>query len=142
MRDSLADNKKAGEVEGIVTSATPADISYLFPAFFESEAKTFTFPFTSLSGVKKGEGTLKRRMDTAEVGPATTQRAVDVTTEAGASPSTSGSMITLLEGGWRLLGVIDVVSDDKGSVDEGVEVRRSVYEMKDSRFELASILGE
>lgn len=39
-------------------------------------------------------------------------------------------------------GVIDVVSDDKESVDEGVEVRRSVYEMKDRRFELAFILGE
>jgi len=34
------------------------------------------------------------------------------------------------------------VSDDKGSVDEGVEVRRSVYEMKDNRFVLAFILGE
>ena len=63
-------------------------------------------------------------------------------TEAGASPSTSGSIIKLLEGGSRLLGAIDVVSDDRGSVDEGVEVRRSVYEMKDSRFELAFILGE
>jgi hypothetical protein len=51
-------------------------------------------------------------------------------------------MIRLLEGGSRLLGAIDVVSDDKGSVDEGVEVRRSVYEMKDSRFELAFMLGE
>ena len=62
--------------------------------------------------------------------------------EAGASPSTSGSMIKLLEGGSRLLGEIDVVSDDKGCVDEGVEVRRSVYEMKDKRFELAFIFGE
>jgi len=34
------------------------------------------------------------------------------------------------------------VSDDKGSVDEGVEVRRSVYEMKDNRFVLAFIFGE
>jgi len=51
-------------------------------------------------------------------------------------------MIRLLEGGSWLLGAIDVVSDDKGRVDEGVEVRRSVYEMKDSRFELAFILGE
>jgi len=66
----------------------------------------------------------------------------ELTTEAGASPSTSGSMIRLLEGGSRLLGAIDVVSDDKGCVDEGVEVRRSVYEMKDSRFELAFMLGE
>lgn len=41
-----------------------------------------------------------------------------------------------------MLGAIDVVSDDKGCADEGVEVRRSVYEMKDSRFELAFILGE
>lgn len=63
-------------------------------------------------------------------------------TEPGASPSTSGSMIKLLEGGSGLPGVIDVVSDDKESVDEGVEVRRSVYEMKDRRFELAFILGE
>jgi hypothetical protein len=62
--------------------------------------------------------------------------------EAGISPSTSGSMIRLLEGGSRLLGVIDVVSDDKGSVDEGVEVRRSLYEMKDSRFEPPFKLGE
>ena len=62
--------------------------------------------------------------------------------EVGASPSTSGSMIKLLEGGSRLLGAIEVVSDDKGCVDEGVEVRRSVYEMKDSRFELAFMLGE
>jgi len=66
----------------------------------------------------------------------------EATTEAGASPSNSGSMIRLLEGGSRLLGVIDVVSDDKGSVDEGVEVSRSVYEIKDSRFELAFMLGE
>jgi hypothetical protein len=51
-------------------------------------------------------------------------------------------MIRLLEGGSRLLGLIDVVSDDKGCVDEGVEVRRSVYEMKDRRFELAFIFGE
>lgn len=51
-------------------------------------------------------------------------------------------MIRLLEGGSRLLEVIDVVSDDKGCVDEGVEVRRSVYEMKDSLFELAFMLGE
>jgi len=58
------------------------------------------------------------------------------------SPSTSGSMIRLLEGGSRLVVAIDVVSDDKGCVDEGVEVRRSVYEMKDSRFELAFMLGE
>jgi hypothetical protein len=58
------------------------------------------------------------------------------------SPSTSGSMIRLLEGGSRLVEVIDVVSDDKGSVDEGVEVRRSVYEMKDNRFVLAFIVGE
>ena len=63
-------------------------------------------------------------------------------TEPGASPSTSGSIIRLLEGGSRLLGAIEVVSDDRGCVDEGVEVRRSVYEMKDSRFELALILGE
>jgi len=63
-------------------------------------------------------------------------------TEAGASPSTSGSIIKLLDGGSGLPGVIDVVSDDKGSVDEGVEVRRSLYEMKDKRFELAFILGE
>jgi hypothetical protein len=63
-------------------------------------------------------------------------------TEASASPSTSGSMIRLLEGGSRLLGAIDVVSDDKGSVDEGVEARRSLYEMKDRRFEPAFILGE
>ena len=63
-------------------------------------------------------------------------------TEAGASPSTSGSMIRLLEGGSRLLVAIEVVSDDKGCVDEGVEVRRSVYEMNDSRFELAFMLGE
>jgi len=62
--------------------------------------------------------------------------------EAGASPSTSGSMIRLLEGGSRLLEAIDVVSDDKGCVDEGVEVRRSVYEMKDNRFEFAFKLGE
>lgn len=66
----------------------------------------------------------------------------EAVTEEGASPSTSGSIIRLLEGGSRLLGVIDVVSDDKGSVDEGVEVRRSVYEMKESRFELAFKLGE
>lgn len=38
--------------------------------------------------------------------------------------------------------MIDVVSDDKGSVDEGVEARRSVYEMNDNRFELAFMLGE
>ena len=63
-------------------------------------------------------------------------------TEGDASPSTSGSMIRLLEGGSRLLGAIDVVSDDKGCVDEGVEVRRSVYEMKDRRFELPFKLGE
>jgi hypothetical protein len=62
--------------------------------------------------------------------------------EGDASPSTSGSIMRLLEGGSRLLEVIDVVSDDKGCVDEGVEVRRSVYEMKDNRFELAFILGE
>jgi len=62
--------------------------------------------------------------------------------EVGASPSTSGSIIRLLEGGSWLLGAIDVVSDDKGCVDEGVEVRRSVYEMKDSRFELAFMFGE
>jgi len=66
----------------------------------------------------------------------------EATTEAGASPSTSGSMIRLLEGGSRLLGVIDVVSDDKGSADEGVDVRRSLYEMKDSRFEPPFKLGE
>jgi len=60
----------------------------------------------------------------------------------GVSPSTSGSMIRLLEGGSRLLEVIDVVSDDKGSVDEGVEVKRSVYEMNDNRFALAFMLGE
>ena len=66
----------------------------------------------------------------------------EVMTEAGASPSTSGSMIRLLEGGSRLLVAIEVVSDDKGCVDEGVEVRRSVYEMNDSRFELAFMLGE
>lgn len=41
-----------------------------------------------------------------------------------------------------MLGVIDVVSDDRACVDEGVEVRRSVYEMKDNRFELAFMLGE
>jgi len=51
-------------------------------------------------------------------------------------------MIRLLEGGSRLLEVIDVVSDDKGSVDEGVEVKRSVYEMNDNRFALAFMLGE
>ena len=66
----------------------------------------------------------------------------EVTTEEGASPSASGSMIRLLEWGSRLLGAIEVVSDDKGCVDEGVQVRRSVYEMKDSRFELAFMLGE
>jgi len=60
----------------------------------------------------------------------------------GDSPSTSGSMIKLLEGGSWLPGVIDVVSDDNGYADEGVEARRSVYEMKDSRFELAFMLGE
>lgn len=63
-------------------------------------------------------------------------------TEGGASPSVSGSMIRLLEGGSRLLGAIDVVSDDKGCADEGVEARRSLYEMKDSRFELGFRLGE
>lgn len=62
--------------------------------------------------------------------------------EEGVSPSTSGSTIRLLEGGSRLLEVIDVVSDDKGWADEGVEVRRSVYEMKDNRFVLAFIFGE
>jgi len=41
-----------------------------------------------------------------------------------------------------LLEVIEVVSDDKGSVDEGVEVRRSEYEMKDSRFGFAFRFGE
>jgi len=66
----------------------------------------------------------------------------EAVTEGGASPSTSGSMIRLLEGGSRLLGAIDVVNDDKGSVDEGVEVRRSLYEMKDNRFEFALRLGE
>lgn len=63
-------------------------------------------------------------------------------TEGGESPSASGSIIKLLEGGSRLLEVIDVVSDDKGCVDEGVEVRRSVYEMKDNRFEPEFMLGE
>jgi hypothetical protein len=63
-------------------------------------------------------------------------------TEEDASPSTSCSIIRLLEGGSRLLGAIDVVSEDKGRVDEGVEVRRSVYEMNDRRFELAFMLGE
>lgn len=62
--------------------------------------------------------------------------------EAAASPSASGSIIRLREGGSRLLEVIEVVSDDKGCVDEGVEVRRSVYEMKDSRFEFAFKFGE
>lgn len=62
--------------------------------------------------------------------------------EGRTSPSTSGSIIKLLEGGSRLLGAIDVVSDDKGRVEEGVEVRRSVYEMNDNRFELAFMLGE
>lgn len=66
----------------------------------------------------------------------------EAVTERGASPSTSGSTIRLLEGGSRLLGAIDVVNDDKGSVDEGVEVRRSLYEMKDNRFEFALRLGE
>ena len=66
----------------------------------------------------------------------------ELKTEAGASPSISGSMIRLLEAGSRSLEAIDVVSDDKGCADEGVEVRRSVYEMKDSRFELAFMLGE
>lgn len=66
----------------------------------------------------------------------------EAVTEEGASPSTSCSIIRLLEWGSRLLGVIDVVCDDKGRVDEGVEVRRSVYEMKDRRFELAFMLGE
>lgn len=66
----------------------------------------------------------------------------EAVTEWGASPSTSDSMIRLLEGGSRLLGAIDVVNDDKGSVDEGVEVRRSLYEMKDNRFEFALRLGE
>ena len=56
------------------------------------------------------------------------------------SASTSGSIIKLLEGGSRLLEVIDVVSDDKGCEDEGVAVRMSVYEMKDNRFEL--VVGE
>lgn len=51
-------------------------------------------------------------------------------------------MIKLLEGGSGLLGAIDVVSDDKGRVEEGVDVRRSVYEMNDNRFELAFMLGE
>jgi len=51
-------------------------------------------------------------------------------------------MIKLLEGGSWLPGVIDFVSDDNGYADEGVEARRSVYEMKDSRFELAFMLGE
>lgn len=41
-----------------------------------------------------------------------------------------------------MLGAIDVVRDDKGCVDEGVEVKRSVYEINDSRFELAFMLGE
>ena len=50
----------------------------------------------------------------------------EATAEGEDSPSASGSMIRLLEGGSRLLEVIDVVSDDKGWVDEGVEVRRSV----------------
>jgi len=63
-------------------------------------------------------------------------------TEGDVSPSTSDSTIRLLEGGSRLLGAIEVVSDDKGCVDEGVEVSRSVYEMNDSRFELPFILGE
>lgn len=63
-------------------------------------------------------------------------------TEEGESPSTSGSIIKLLEGGSKLLEVIDVVSDDKGCVDEGVDVRRSVYEMKDNRFAFAFVLGE
>jgi len=40
-----------------------------------------------------------------------------------------------------LVEVIDVVRDDKGCVEEGVEVRRSVYEMKDNRFE-EFMLGE
>ena len=62
--------------------------------------------------------------------------------EGGESPSPSGSIIKLLEGGSRLLEVIEVVSEDKACVDEGVEVRRSVYEMKDNRFVLAFILGE
>lgn len=62
-------------------------------------------------------------------------------TEAEASPSASGSMIRLLEGGSGLPGAIDVVSEDKGWAEEGVEVRRSVYEMKDKRFE-GLILGE
>ena len=62
--------------------------------------------------------------------------------EGGESPSTSGSIIRLLEWGSRLLEVIDVVSDDKGCVDEGVEVRRSVYEMKDNRFAVPFMLGE
>ena len=66
----------------------------------------------------------------------------EAVTERGTSPSTSGSTIRLLEGGSRLLGAIDVVNDDKGSVDEGVEVRRSLYEMKDNRFEFALRLGE
>ena len=66
----------------------------------------------------------------------------EAVTEEGTSPSASGSIIRLLEGGSRLLGLIDVVSDDRGSVDEGVEVRRSEYEMKDSRFEFAFRLGE
>lgn len=38
--------------------------------------------------------------------------------------------------------LIDVVSDDRGCVDEGVDVKRSVYEMKDNLFELAFMLGE
>jgi hypothetical protein len=51
-------------------------------------------------------------------------------------------MIKLLEGGSRLPEVIDVVSDDKGWVDEGVEAKRSWYEMNDNRFALAFMLGE
>jgi hypothetical protein len=50
----------------------------------------------------------------------------EAATEGDASLSASGSTIRLLEGGSRLLGEIEVVSDDKGWADEGVEVRRSV----------------
>jgi len=31
-----------------------------FEAFFKSQTKSFAFPFTSLSGVQEGEGTLER----------------------------------------------------------------------------------
>lgn len=53
----------------------------------------------------------------------------------------SGSRKRLRETGSGWLALIPVVRDDSGRVDDGADVRRSVYERKERRLE-AFILGD